>query len=506
MKGFTFRGRHTDEFGLIVNSVSRTMMPPLEAKSITIPNRPGAHYFGSETGIRTFTVIVTLPIQNTDWVWDVSHDISTWLTDNENEEAELIFDHEPDVRYYAFVTGETPLEKAYTHAASSITFVCPDPFGYGPEYNTGVIPTSPANVNISGYEPTYPVYSAKFTEDSTYFTLATKDEHIHIGAPAGVDEVRVPKQSTKFNDEMASTKGWVNHATIENGTPSGSFKSIGYAFEAESFGTGAEWHGPCVKRVLNTPIQNFKMETRVQFSSWYQNEVGRIDIYMLDINGNIIGRIGLRDAWGSERTTVEARAGGLYGGHKFLHFVGDMKTKKRKVVTKKKVKGKEVNVTSYVNDGFSTYSDFYGILRLQRVGKQWTAHSGKIDKVTGRHHARKTTSWTDKTNAYSDKVAGVAIHIGQHASKPTVRSMRFYQVALYEINTITSEEIPVIIEAGDVITVDSEVGAVLKNGEPFLEDLHISSKFFPLYPGTNNIAFAPADKCDLEVYHRGRYK
>lgn len=505
-KGFTFRGRHSDEFGLIVNSVQRSVLPPLSSKNVKIANRPGEHYFGTEEGVRTFTVIVTLPIQNTDWVWDISHEIATWLTENDNEEAELIFDHEPDIIYYAIVTGETPLEKAYTHGAMSITFVCPDPYGYGPEFQSGQLTTSPVNVSIAGREPTYPVVAATFTQPSTYFTLATKHQHIHIGAPAGVDEVKVPRYVTKINDNLSSTLGWVNHPTIENGTPSGNFKTTGYAFEPESYGTGTSWHGPCIKRVLSEPIQNFKMEATVQFASSGQMEVGRLDVYLLDVNGKIIGRIGVRDAWGSERTTVEARAGGLVGGKSLLHFVGDMKTVKRKVVTKKKVKGKETNVTSYVNDGFSTYSDFYGMLRIQRYGRTWKVYSGKIDKKTGRHHTRKSGSWTDKSNLYLDKVAGIAIHVGQYGTKPVVNSNRFYHISLTEINSVTTEEVPEIIEAGDEIIVDCETGAVLKNGEPFLDELHISSRFFPLNPGVNNVAFAPADKCDIEVYHRGRYK
>lgn len=503
MKGFRFRGKHSSEFGIIVNNVERSLLPPLTAKSVAIPNRAGAYYFGSEKGVRTFNVNITLPIKVTDWVWDVAHDINNWLVSDEEEE--LIFDHEPDTTYHAFVTGDTPINKEYSHATFTLQFVCPDPYGYGPEFETAWLPTSPTNVTIAGYEPTHPIIEAKFTQDSTFFTLATKKAHIHLGAPAGVTEITVPKQVKKINDAMTTLSNWVNHGVIEDGSPSGAFRATSYAFEVDNYGTGTQWHGPCVKRTIPTAIQNFKLETTLQFSSYGQKEVGRIDIYLLDINGAIIGRIGVRDAWGSERTTVEARAGNATGGKTLMHFVGDMKTKKRKVVTKKKVKGKTVDVTSYVTDGFSTYSDFYGMLRIQRYGRTWKVYSGKIDKKTGKHHTRNHATWFDGSSKYMDKVAGVAIHIGQHGTKPVVNSTRIYHMTLSEINAVTEFDVPDIIEAGDEITIDCETGAVLKNGEPFSEELHISSEFFPLNPGINNIAFEPDNKCDIKVYHRGKY-
>lgn len=503
MKGFRFKGKHSNEFGIVVESVTRPLMSSLDPKTVKIPNRAGQFFFGIEKGMRVFTVKCHLIIENTDWIWDLAHDINSWLVSDEEEE--LIFDHETDITYYAFVSGETPLEKSYTHGTFDLTFVCPDPYGYGPEFESAEITASPTNVTIAGYEPTHPIVVANFTEPSTYFTLATKHAHIHLGSPAGVTETKVAKEVKRISDRMTSLASWVNHGTIENGTPSGSFRASGYAFEVQDFGTGTEWHGPCVKRSVATPFQNFKMEARLQFASYRQNEVGRMDIYMLDVNGNIIARIGVRDAWGNERTTIEARAGNLLNGKTLVHFVGDIRTKKRKVVTKKKVKGKTVDTTSYVTDGWSTYSDFYGMLRMTRIGKRWTVYSAKIDKKTGRHHTRKTVGWTDTKSLYTDQVAGIAIHIGQHGTKPVINSTRFYDIILTQINTVTTEDVPEIIDAGDEITIDCETGAVLKNGEQFTEELHISSEFFPLNPGINNIAFEPDDKCNIKVYHRGKY-
>lgn len=503
MKGFTFKGRHTSEFGLIVNSVQRSLLPPLEAKTIKIPNRAGEYFFGTEKGMRTFDVVMAMPIKSSSAVWELVRDINAWLYSDEEEE--LIFDQEPTKSYYAFVSGESPLDKQYAYGAFSIKFVCPDPYAYGPDVESGVITASPTDVTIDGYEPTFPVITATFNQPSTFFTVATKDNHVHVGNPTGVDEVSVPKEVRKLYDDMSAVAPWVTHDWVDGGTVTGSFISDNYALKASSYGTGATWHGPCAKRMINDPIQNFKMEATVEFTSAGQKEVGRVEIYLLDQNGAVVGKILARDSWDDERTMIEAYAGDYNNGKRFMAFVGNVVKKKRKVTTKKKVKGKYVTTTTTVTDGFSTYANFHGMLRITRQNNIWKAYSAKIDPKTGKHGTRKTIHWTDKNNLYSDKVAGVAIHVGQYGTKPVVTTNRIKHITLTELNLVTSVDVPEIIDVGDVIAVDCETGAVLKNGEPFLEELDISSEFFPLSPGVNNVAFEPDDKCDIQVFHRGRY-
>lgn len=503
MKGFRFNGKHSSEYGIVVESTKRSLMSPLEAKTIKIPNRAGEYLFGIEKGMRTFTVTCSLIIENTDWIWEIVHDINKWLI--RDEEEEIIFDHEPDITYFGFLSGDSPIDKKYTHGTFDLTFICPDPYGYGPEFETALVRTSPTNVTISGYQPTYPVVVAEFSHPSTYFTLATKKKHIHLGAPAGVTETTIPKYQTRFNDEMTTITDWVQHSGVEGGIVTGEFSSTGQSFKVADYGEGGGWHGPCLKRMANVEMQHFRMESRVQFSSGDQKEIGKLELYLLDNNGAIIGKIGVSDSSGNERTTIEARAGNSFSGRVITKFVGDMKYKKRKVVTKKKIKGKMKDVTSYVTDGWSEYSDFYGMLRVERVGKKWTIYTAKINKTTGRHYSKRTRVWVDSKNLYNEKVAGVALHVAQHGTKPTVDYARVYQVKLTQINITTEFDVPEIIDAGDEITIDCETGAVLKNGEPFTEELHISSEFFPLNPGINNIAFEPDHKCNVTVYHRGKY-
>jgi predicted phage tail component-like protein len=503
MMGFVFRGKHSSEFDIIVSRVHRSMLPPLTDKSIYIPNRPGAYWFGNDIGMRQFRVEIVLKAQTKRQMIQKAREIVKWLLSNEEEE--LIFDDEPEKSYFGFLAGNTDIEEILTYGKTTLTFLCPDPYAYGPDIESPVYTSSPAEVTIEGEEPTFPIIRATFKAPSTFFTVATKNNHIYIGNPAGVDEITVPKEVRKLNENMSSTSDWTAHTYVDGGNVSGSFMSDGYVFKANSYGTGTNWHGPCLKKMIDTPIQDFKLEATVHFSSSEQKEVGRVEVYLLDQNGVAIGKVAAKDAWGDERTMIEARAGKIQDGKMLISYIGNVTKRQRKVTTKKKVNGKEKTVTEIITEGFSTYADFYGMLRLMRVGKEWRAYVGKIDPKTGRHHTRLEVKWTDKTGKYMDKVAGVAVHVAQYGTKPFVKTCQIHHVTLTQINTVTEIDVPEIVDAGDEIEIDCETGAVYKNGEPFLEELHISSEFFSLNPGVNQIAFEPDDKCEIQIFHRGRY-
>ncbi|WP_416729196.1 distal tail protein Dit [Fictibacillus sp. JL2B1089] len=504
MNGFVWRGKHSNDFGITVLKVLRTMLPPLNDKSISIPNRPGSYWFGSDLGVREFKVLVAIKDVNKTKLIQKARLIASWLLSEEEEE--LIFDAEPDKSFFAFLGGTTEIESTLANRGKiTLTFYCPDPYAYGPNKESSPYTSSPILTTIGGQEKTPPIFLAKFNEPSTFLSVAIKESHIHIGSPAGVEEITVPKEVALINDGMSSTSSWIANTVVDGGSVSGSFKSSGLAFSANSYGTGSAWHGPSLKRMLQTPVQDFKMESVVGFYSDQQNEVGRLEIYVLDSNGVAIGKIGLKDAWSDERTMVEARAGKLLGGKMLMAYIGNVVKKNRKVTVKKKVKGKTITETDTVTDGFSTYANFYGVLRLSRVGNKWSAHIGRIDPATGRRFARMTINWTDKNNQHMDKVAGVAVHLAQHGTKPFIKTAYISSVKLWQINTITEIDVPEIVSAGDEIEIDCETGAVYLNGDPFLEELNISSEFFHLAAGQNQIAFEPADKCSLQVFHRGRY-
>ncbi|MDT2236663.1 phage tail family protein [Paenibacillus larvae] len=79
------------------------MLPNISPKLLTIPNRPGAYDFGSEIGMREFSVDVTTIQTSPGLLVSMLRIISDWLCTD--KAAPLMFDDEPGKTYYAKISG-----------------------------------------------------------------------------------------------------------------------------------------------------------------------------------------------------------------------------------------------------------------------------------------------------------------------------------------------------------------------------------------------------------------
>ncbi|MEV2911567.1 distal tail protein Dit, partial [Paenibacillus larvae] len=107
MSGFTFNGNHSSGY-FIVNRVGRTVLPNISPKLLTIPNRPGAYDFGSEIGMREFSIDVTIIQTSPGLLVSMLRIISDWLCTD--KAAPLAFDDEPGKTYYAKISGDTQID------------------------------------------------------------------------------------------------------------------------------------------------------------------------------------------------------------------------------------------------------------------------------------------------------------------------------------------------------------------------------------------------------------
>nr|WP_286119292.1 distal tail protein Dit [Thermoactinomyces sp. DSM 45891] len=508
MRGFKFAGKHSSEFHILVTNISRSILPPLTEKTVNVPSRAGGYFFGTEIGMREFQVDITISGKTDTEMMEKFREIGVWL--RSDEEQELIFDVEPTKTYFAYLTGSTDLQTVGTTGFSTLRFLCPDPYSYGPLIESPVITSSPVEVKVEGKEKTYPVIVANFKENSTYFSLATKDQYIHIGNPEGLDQITIPPEEKLIDDEMLSTSGWTSFTNIDEGSVGGVITPDDWSFVASDYGKGSEWHGPALQKMSTTSAKHFRLEAIVGFYSVSQMEMGRIEFYLLDTNGGVVGKLALMDAWvGSESTKIEARAGTRDDGHYFANTVGSMSYKKKTTYVKKKVRGRTKTVAQTQTEEYGQYSDFYGKITIERIGPVWRAQLIRLSKFFGLEVAssRVEFRWVNPDiDDYNEPVSGVAIHFGQHSSYQVVPSMYCSQLTLKKINPITTIAVPEIIEAGDEVVIDCEVGSIYKNGTVWLSELNMGSQYLSLEGDVvNNLAYQPADKCELKIYHRGRY-
>ncbi|MCQ6289387.1 phage tail family protein, partial [Bacillus cereus] len=75
------------------------------------------------------------------------------------------------------------------------------------------------------------------------------------------------------------------------------------AFLGETSSTG--WHGCFAKKnIRQGPLQDFIMQAYVGVSSWHWDQMGRVEIGLVDVNGDYVARISMNDVhWRAEQNT-----------------------------------------------------------------------------------------------------------------------------------------------------------------------------------------------------------
>jgi predicted phage tail component-like protein len=471
---------------------------------ITIPNKAGAHYFGKQTGVRTFTLTITIAGTDADDLNDKISSIASWI--NSEAEEEIVFDKEADKSYFGFFTGNTDLDELVTIGTTTLTFIAPDPYAYGTEIETQKYTTSPFNFTPQGKELVYPEIFVKFTSPCHYFAFGNKKQSIFVGTQDD-EKTLVAVNAKVINDGMDSTNPWQGNANLNTGIVQGSFVTNGTSLVVSDYGTATSgWHGPSLKRTITTPIQDFKLHAHVGMYSKEQRQMGRIEIFLLDINGEIIGRMTLADSSGYELSRFEASAGKVGSEHQFAEYYGSIAKEKKKIKHIKKVKGKKVTYYTYTPEEYSGVRDFHGDIWIQRKGNVWTAGLIKLDPDWDKELWHKSFKYTDKHNAFSDQVAGVAIHIGQLGTNAVMSPAYISYLELKNLKAVQDNEVQEIFDQDDELHISFEEGSVRLNGRVHMQDLDISSEFFGIQGGaTTQLAFEPDEKCDITINYRPRY-
>ena len=99
-----------------------------------------------------------------------------------------------------------------------------------------------------------------------------------------------------FNEEFSNLNGWTQAVSVVDGTiAGGGFVSNGWSISVQDFGEGTGWHGSSMIKSLPYELQDFKIRSRIGLLGTKPEQLGRIEVYGLDINGNKIFRQQFRD-------------------------------------------------------------------------------------------------------------------------------------------------------------------------------------------------------------------
>lgn len=462
----TFNGVDIPSF-VKVNKIVNSILPAVNQRTVEVPGRDGLYDFGNKIGTRKIEVDYTIiAIDEVDLRSRV-REFANWLY--YDDAKPLVINDEPDKTYYAKVAGNTELDEILHIGQGTVQFICYDPYAYGVDKTVDLTQGEITTAENTGDTPVFPKLHFEFTQPTTEFAIVSGERYMYFGAPANVDtHTGAPKRTLVLSDDCSSTASYTAGIGVDGGDIDGSFTSDGNVIKCSDYGTGTGWHGAAGVRTLGQQIQDFTLQADVSFKKGAVSQVGRIEIYLLDQNNVIIGKIAIRDGSAIDNPYLEARAGALSGGKYFVNYVGKI----------------------------GRWKQFTGQIRVQRIGKQWRFWAFR--KSNGKITDFFTYPFFDKDSQFQQQLSGFQIHIGTHSTLQPLSTVHFDKIEVWNENTYNpSTEVPYVFENGDKLDIDCSTGVILKNEEPFYTSLDPSSAFLKLEKGSNNIGISPSGIFDV---------
>ncbi|WP_273379143.1 distal tail protein Dit [Symbiobacterium thermophilum] len=472
---FSFNGE-TRDYLKVLRGRKRPAWASVTRGLLIVPGKPGGYLQNTAIQPRTIDVPVMIEGENIANLQKIKEDLASWLVTEEPKE--LIFEDEPDRVYFAIVDETFDPDELVRVGQGTIKFICPDPYKYGLE-KEAIFPSDVVSLNYEGTAPGEPVFELEVLQPVTFAMIQNQnDEYMLIGKPVNVEEqIPIEREQRIFWSEANDLTGWATGNGID-GAVAGSIQTDGYRFYPASYGTGTGWHGPAIKTSLPEVLEHFRVDALVDFFN-SGSSVGRVEIYLLDDAGAVIGKIALKDITAHYAETYgEARVGDSNINYHLIDQTGDTP---------------------------SAWNNFYGMLRIGRYDGQWFAYIAKIDPKTGVHTARMYRSWKDTAGQFTKNLAQVMIHFGQMGTY-TPATVKLHDIKVFKWNPITQADIPYIAYEGDKITFDHKDKNILINGETRLDLKDFGARFFKLKPGENILTVYPEQAFNVTCRYRKRFK
>ena len=469
--GFAFN-RIRKEFIEIAYSEARPGISPVENVLIPVTRYPGAYVSETNIGVRRLSIPIIIYHEGYEDLQKKKEEIAEWLY--HEEPKELVFDDEPEQIYYAKFDGELNFEEHRTVAFSTLEFICPDPFKYGPE--KVVEPSSDTFiVENEGTAPTKPIFELTAKEPVTFAMISDGERYNMIGRPADVDEQVVPRKTTLLDERGDTIDQW----DVAPGS-TGSFVQGSLGIQVQSYGTGTGWHGPRLITEID-PTEDFEIEFYVNVRSETPERTFRISTNYYDENMNELGMLRLWD--NSDRIlrkVVEARVG---------PYVGDF-----------------INYPiSSRNYDLRTQRVWNGLIRVTRINNIYFFYVARITQ-TGRHVDTLSTAFPDVNKEFAGPLKFVRIDIAKYGDTPPPNEVGITRIKVSKHHQVLVDQTPYIADVGDIFTFDHSTNELLLNGEDVKSMKDFGGEYFDLPKGYTALTILPEGAFDTKVRFRPRYK
>jgi len=489
MSSFTFNNQRK-EYIQIEKGWSPPTWAPLKRNFLKTPGYPGARLLGTDTDPRPLPVPVGIIVPDGTDLETLKEEIAAWLITE--EAVELVFDATPDRTYLAIIDEDFNLDDFVTLGKGTLKFICPMPYKLGPtrtvEFQTGALGLM-ANVQNKGTVHSNPIIEIDITKPNTFLDVWFEDEYskepdyFRIGVPLKMEQLPVERNQRLIWDEMSTTVGWSKVSSMEDGNPVGEMKTDSYQFYCSDYGSGNGWHGAAVKKSIpGGPVQDFIMQAHVTCKSKKINEMGRVEIAILDENSKVLSKIAMNDLYWQ----AEQNFGTMVIGY-------DNKPGKTGLIYES-------------GDYPNTWNQYYGRLWIARTGNDWEAYISKFLPGTEKDDSERFARWTDKDNKHMEKAAQIQISIMQWQDVPPVEAMTVSDLKFWKVNLNNQNTPPYIVDVGDKVVIDTENSHVSIEGKNAINIKDIFSNFPVINKGTNKLEIMPSDIGTAKVKYRERFR
>nr|WP_242300407.1 distal tail protein Dit [Bacillus cereus group sp. BfR-BA-01321] len=488
---FSFNGKRNSNV-IPLQGKKRPAWAPLERTFLEVPHYPGGRLIRTQTKMRKIIIPVALFYESMEEAEKLKEEIANWLITDQPQE--LIFDDEKDRTYLALIDESFDPQQLVNLGEGVLTFVCEMPYKLGPTKTVefemdgrGLI----ANVQNKGTVHSNPIIEIEITKPNTFLdvwfggvSLSDRD-YFRIGMPLKTVEKPVERNQRLIWDEMATTVGWSKVSSMEDGEPVGEMKSDKYQLYCSDFGTGTGkgWHGAAVKKSIpGGPVEDFIMQAYVTCKSKKINEMGRVEIAILDENSKVLSKIAMNDLYWQ----AEQNFGTMVIGY-------DNKPGK-------------IGLIYESGDYPNTWNQYYGRLWIARTGNVWEAYISKFLPGTEKDDSERFARWTDKDNKHMEKAAQIQISIMQWQDVPPVEAMTVSDLKFWKVNLNNQNTPPYIVDVGDKVVIDTESSHVSIEGKNAINIKDIFSNFPIINKGTNKLEIIPSDIGTAKVKYRERFR
>ncbi|MCB5900267.1 distal tail protein Dit [Bacillus cereus] len=487
MSSFSFNGERKSYIH-IERGWKRPAWAPLRRNLLNAPSYQGARLLSTDTDMRVLPVPVGIIAPNGIDTERLKEEIASWLITE--QPAELIFDIENERTYLAVVDEEFNIDEFVDIGKGVLKFICPMPYKLGPTRTVEFQADERelvANIQNKGSVESNPIIEIEVTKPSTFLDVWNGDNYFRIGWPLRMDQVPVERNQRVMWDEMSTTVGWTNVPNAEDMVGGGAFKVDAgsrlvpvYLGETNIKG----WHG-CIakKNIPQGPLQDFIMQAYVGVRSSHPDQMGRVEIGLLDENSDYVARISMNDVhWQAEQNTGFAKLG-----------------------NKKKPVSERVLINE-PGDHPTTWNQYRGRLWLARTGNRWEAYISKFLWNTEKDDSERFVVWEDENNVNMDKVAQVQISISQFSDNMFCTDMSIDDLKIWKVNMNTQDNPPYIFDVGDKVVIDTERSLVSINGKKAINLKDIFSDYPVVSKGSNKLEIMPPDVGIAKVTYRERYR